>query len=143
MNFEFLGQHWALLIAIVPASVVIAALATVMRRQSAGGQLSLANRAHADAKTELRRARRAVNAATSRLEKLSAKAGRVKPRAMSEAKEALQDALALEKIADDKAQVTANQVRRVIFEEFPPSKHEKLRGRYLPEDVRDNRPFSF
>ena len=62
---------------------------------------------------------------------------------MSEAKEALQDALALEKIADDKAQVTANQVRRVIFEEFPPTRHEKLRRKYLPEDVRDNRPFSF
>ena len=101
MDFESLGQHWALLIAIVPASVVIASLASVMRRQSAGGQLSRANRAHASAMTEHRRARRAVDSATSRLEKLSARAGRVKPRAMSEAKEALQDALALEKIADD------------------------------------------
>ena len=143
MSFESLGQHWALLIAILPASIVIASLATVLRRQSAGGQLSRANRAHAFAMTEHRRASRAVVSATSRLEKLSAKGSRVKPRAMTEAKEALQDALALEKIADDKAQVTANQVRRVIFEEFPPTRHEKLRRKYLPDDVRDNRPFSF
>ena len=49
----------------------------------------------------------------------------------------------LAKIADDKAQVQANHVRRVIFEEFPPSRHEKLRARYLPQDVADKRPFSF
>jgi len=39
--------------------------------------------------------------------------------------------------------VTANKLRKTIFEEFPPARHEALRQRYLPGDAADGRPFSF
>ena len=71
------------------------------------------------------------------------KADKVKPRVLQEARNALDDARALQRIMNDRAQVTRNLVRRAIFEEFPPSRHEKLRARYLPEDVESGRPFSF
>lgn len=138
-----LAEHWALWIAIIPGALVLVYVFSLLRRRSAGGLLSRAVHDHEISSKELQRARKTVDSATARLEKLSARAGRVKPRILQESKDALEDALALVKIADDKAQVTANHLRRVIYEEFPPSKHEKLRKKYLPEDIRDNRPFSF
>ena len=65
------------------------------------------------------------------------------PMLVQEARDALQDARALQKIADDRLLVAENQVRRIIVEEFPPIKQLRLRRRYLPADVRDPRPFSF
>ena len=67
----------------------------------------------------------------------------MKPRIIEEAKGRLADKELLAKRADDRAQVTANQLRKVIYEEFPPTRHETLRARYLPGDVADGRPFSF
>ena len=52
-------------------------------------------------------------------------------------------AYALQKIANDKAQIATNHVRRVVFDEFSRSRHDKSRARYLRGDVRDNRLFSF
>ena len=75
--------------------------------------------------------------------KLDANAGKVKPRLLQEAKDALQDARALEKIAGDKVLIAANHVRRVIHEEFPPSRQQKLRARYLPGEEQNEGPFSF
>ena len=143
MSPDSLAEHWALWVAVIPGALVLLYVTRLLRRRSSGGQLSRAVHDHELAKKELHRAHKNVDSATSRLEKLSGRAGRVKPRVLQESKDALEDALALVKIADDKAQVTANHVRRVIYEEFPPSKHEKLRKKHLPEDIRDNRPFSF
>jgi len=68
---------------------------------------------------------------------------RVKPRVLNESNEALADAKALAKIAGDRVLIAENQLRRVILEEFPPTQHEKLRNRYLPEASRDKKPFTF
>jgi hypothetical protein len=78
-----------------------------------------------------------------RLDSLQQAREKVRPSYLQEAKEALQDARALQKIADDRLLVAENHVRRIILEEFPPIKQHKLRLRYLPADARDPRPFSF
>jgi hypothetical protein len=62
---------------------------------------------------------------------------------LQEAKDAVDDANALQKILNDKVMVTENHVRRVIHDEFPPTEHDRLRRKYLPQDIKDERPFSF
>jgi hypothetical protein len=58
-------------------------------------------------------------------------------------REAVQDAEALLKIADDQVLIAENHVRKIIVEEFPPQRHDRMRSKYLPGDRRDARPFSF
>ena len=72
-----------------------------------------------------------------------AKADRVKPVDLEAARGALADAEALLRISSDKVLVEVNLLRKVIFEQFPPRRHEALRAQYLPDDVADGRPFSF
>lgn len=71
------------------------------------------------------------------------RAARVKPRVLQEAKEAVEDARAMTGILNDKLMVAENNVRRVILDEFPPVRHERMRDKYLPQDEKDTRPTSF
>jgi 1,6-anhydro-N-acetylmuramate kinase len=115
----------------------------VLLRRSARGQLK---RVRADLRKALKRNRKATSVVEKchrRLVKLDANATKVKPRLLQEAKDALGDARALEKIANDQVLIAGNHVRRVIHEEFPPSQQQKLRDRYLPGEEKDKRPFSF
>ncbi len=75
--------------------------------------------------------------------RLNENAERAKPRHLQEAKDALQDARALAKIANDRILIAENHVRRVIHEEFPPVKQEALRQKYLSDPARDKKPFTF
>jgi hypothetical protein len=143
MAREFLVQHWALfgalgMLAVVGLQVILSGVA-----QSSSGQL---RRAVSDKQEQDRIARkaRAVTAkAEARLDALLKRSDKVRPSALQECKEALQDARALQKIAEDKLLIAENPVRRVIHEEFPPVRQEKLRARYLPHVARDRRPCSF
>lgn len=143
MDTPVFTHYWALWAAAGCAAIVVYAVVARLIDQSGSGQLRQALKEHRAAINELRKARRQVRRAERRVATLGKKAERTKPRVLTEAKESLQDARSLLKICDDRSQVTANHVRRVIFEEFPPVRHETLRRRYLPEDVADNRPFSF
>ena len=143
MNAAELTENWALWFALVPGLIVVAALAYAWYRRSAAGKLRRLLAEHRKALHLLDEAQRSIRKADSRVSKFTAKAQSVKPRLLAEARAALEDARALAEIADDKVQVTANHLRRTIYEEFPPSAHERLRRRYLPQDVRDNRPFTF
>jgi hypothetical protein len=142
MNLDALVANWALWAAVVPAAIAALFIGRILYGRSARGQLNAALRDHRDATRALEKASRSVRSLEKRLQKLESKAAKVKPRALQEAKDALDDARALSRILDDKAQVTRNLVRRAIFEEFPPSAHEKMRARYLPEDVDSGRPFT-
>ena len=86
---------------------------------------------------------KAVEKAEYVAKRLHDNADRAKPRHLQEAKEALQDARTLAKIANDKILIAENHVRRVIVEEFPPVRHEAMRQKYLPDAARDKRPFTF
>ena len=136
-------DHWALYAAIGIASVAGIAIAISHVRGGAHGMLRAAMREHHKAIVAHRAAIKSVTRQERRCEKLLRRADTAKPRVIEEAKGALADARALAKITEDRQLVTANLVRKVIFEEFPPTRHERLRRRYLPEDVRDDRPFSF
>ena len=138
-----LKANWAAWLAVPPAILVAFFVARALHYRSARGQLFRALKAQQRSKKSWLNAQKEVVKTTSRLEKLSAQADKVKPRVLEETRGALEDCRALEKILDDKHQVTTNHLRRVIFEEFPPSQHEKLREKYLPQDVEDGRPFSF
>ncbi len=143
MNTSLILENWALWAAVLPAAIVLLAVIVTLYRRSARGQLSRAHRNYRAAEKMLANARKSAQAAGRRLEKLESRAEKVRPRTLQEAREALKDGRALEKIADDKAQVMMNHLRRVIFEEFPPARHERMRAKYLPQDVADGRPFSF
>ena len=143
MNDAYLANNWALGLAGVFVSLAaLVILAAIMRRSARG----LLQGVRADLRKAVKQQRKAarVSAKTHRrLVKLDANAVKVKPRLLEEAKDALQDAHALEKIADDKVLIAANHVRRVIHEEFPPSRQQKLRARYLPGEERNEGPFTF
>lgn len=143
MDIDALKSDWAVWLALVPATLVALIVLNSLVRRSSGGQLRTALKDHGAAQKKLRRAKNKVEQATVKLEQMSQGSDKVRPRVLEDTRGMLEDSLALEKILDDKCQVTMNHLRRVIFEEFPPSCHEKLRQKYLPQDIEDGRPFSF
>jgi hypothetical protein len=112
-------------------------------RNSARGQLRRMRRSLERERARLRKATAVVSEAERHKSRLSQHAERVKPRLLNEASEALEDARALARIAGDRVLVAENHLRRVILEEFPPARHERLRSRYLPDGAADKRPFTF
>ena len=143
MGIETLRQNWALWVAAVLVILVAGVVTRVLLRRSARGQLRHADGVLREAERESEKAKKSVAAARRAVDKLAARASSVKPRLVEEAKGALSDAKALEKIADDRVLVAANLLRCVIYEEYPPNRHVSLREKYLPGDGPDDRPFSF
>jgi uncharacterized protein YlxW (UPF0749 family) len=143
MMVDYLRQNWALVAAAALLLVVGVIIIAVLYRRSATGQLSRTAKCAREARNKLSTAQKAVAAAEKRVSRLQKKAASVKPRVLQEAKEALQDAKALQKIAGDQILVANNHLRRVIFEEYPPARHEALQRKYLPDDKPDTKPFSF
>jgi hypothetical protein len=143
MDLNTLKSNWALVVATVIGGIIILIVLAQLIQRSAGGQLRKTvrdlNKAHQDEAKALRSAEKAERIAR----RLHEKSDSVKPRHLQEAKEALEDARVLAKIANDKLLIAENHVRRVIHEEYPPRKQEKLRAKYLPTQERDKRPFSF
>ena len=92
---------------------------------------------------ELRKTARVAGKAEKRLQNMLANIERVKPRELQQAKDAVEDSKTLTKILSDKMMVAQNHVRRVIHDEFPPAKHDRMRAKYLPQDVKEDRPFQF
>ncbi|MGI9205131.1 MAG: hypothetical protein ACR2Q3_14035 [Woeseiaceae bacterium] len=134
MDAEFFSQNWALLLAALPALFVAISVIRNVAARSGSGQLKSMLANHRKAVQMFDDARAKCGKAERRVEKLAVKAEQVKPRVLEEARASVRDAQALEKIAADKVLVAANHVRRIIHEEFPPSRHEELRARYLPSD---------
>ncbi len=143
MSAELLQQNWALVVAGVISIIVTAVILQRLHQQSSNGQLQARARSHRDAEKARFVAERTVDKCRHRLQALADKADRVRPADLEAARGALDDAEALLKIREDKALVEANLLRQVIFEQFPPRRHEALRAQYLPDDVADGRPFSF
>jgi len=143
VNDTVFVNNWALGLAAVVGGLAATTVFVAIIRRSARGQLK---RVCAELK-KMQKIHRQTAGVTEnshrRVGKLGKKADKVKPRLLQEAKDALQDARALEKIANDKVLIAANHVRRVIHEEFPPSRQQALRDRYLPTGKQDKRPFSF
>lgn len=143
MDIELLRENWGLAVAAVLFVLVAVVFARTMYRQSARGLLGIAARKLRRVEQHRARVTRAGERAEQRVAQLKSRQDAIKPRILAEASGALADAKALAKIADDQRLVAAQQLRRVIYEEFPPSRHDALRKKYLPGDGPDDRPFSF
>ena len=140
---SWLIANWALVSALAVVGIVAAALMRHVARESPRGQLRRVRRALAVARAGSRKAHRRAARALGRCERLARRGDRARPRLLREAEEALADARALARIADDQVAIAENHVRRVIVDEFPPARHDALRARYLPDRPPDGKPFTF
>ena len=143
MDANFIARNWALIAAAGVLLPVAFLIVVQLIGSSATGQLRNTRAELADEKRKLAKAMSATRKAEARVDKMLQQADKVKPRLLQEAKETLQDARALAKIATDRVLIAGNHVRRVIHEEFPPVKHARLRKKCLPEPAPEHRPFSF
>jgi hypothetical protein len=143
MTLSFLEQHWALVSASIVGTAVLLFVAWRAWLDSPHGRLGIARRHLRDKCLAQAKQRKALQRLSSRLDHLETRADAVKPRALREAAEAVQDAEALLKIAADQVLIAENHVRKIIVEEFPPNRHERMRGRFLPGEREDGKPFSF
>jgi hypothetical protein len=143
MNLELLQSDWAMWLALAAIFIALAVLAPKLLKMTSRSKLNRVLANMKGARKELRKSVRTTRKAEKKVRKLQAGAERVKPRILQEAKEALEDAQALEKILNDKVMVAENHVRRVIHDEFPPAEHERMREKHLAQDVKDERPFTF
>ena len=134
MTLEYLTQNWALVIASVLGTAILLFIFYRMFEDSARGQLQATVRRLHDRERDAKAARDTVEKAVARIDRLKAKADSVKPRHVQEASETLEDACALQKIADDQVLVARNQVRKIILEEYPPQRHESMRAKYLSQN---------
>ncbi len=133
MTLEYAIKNWALLIAAILGAAVLLFVLYRIYQDSAVGRLHSAARLLARRAREARGASKVVERAVARGARLRARAGAVKPRHCRDASEALEDAQALLKIADDQVLIAQNGVRELIIEEFPPNKQPRMRSKYLPE----------
>jgi hypothetical protein len=143
MNAELLQGHWALILASATGVLLLVLGIIHLVRRSARGQLRRRATTLDRERARFRKASAVVARAEHQRNRLIQHADRVKPRVLQEAGEALEDAKALAKIAGDRVLVAENHLRRVILEEFPPTQHEKLRSRYLPDGPVAKKPFTF
>jgi len=142
MTLEILIKHWALVAASVLGTAVLLFVVFRVYQDSARGRLQTTVRQLRSREQKARAARKAVDKAYASVDRLRAKADSVKPRRVQEASETLEDARALQKIADDQVLVAQNHVRKIILEEYPPKRHEAMRARYLLHDEADQKPFT-
>ncbi len=133
MTLEYAIKNWALLVAAVLIAAVLVFVLYRIYQDSAVGRLHSAARLLARRVREARSAGKVVAQAVAKGARLRARADAVKPRHCREASEALEDAQALLKIADDQVLIARNDVRELIIEDFPPNKQPGMRSKYLPE----------
>lgn len=143
MDIEALKSDWAIWLAIVSLIVALVMLIPHLLKRTSRSKLKVVLASLKQVRKDHRKSLRALEKAEKRVRKLMARAERVKPRVMQEAKEAAEDGTALTRILKDKVMVAENHVRRVIHEEFPPVMQEQLRNKYLAQDEKDKRPVSF
>ncbi len=140
---ESLQSNWANWLALALLLMVALMITPELLRSTSRSKLSRVFAGVKEARKDLRKSTRAAQKVEKKYRKLLARSGRVKPRKLQEANEAVEDGRALVKILNDKVIVAETHVRRIIYDEFPPEKHEQLREKYLPQDIIDERPFSF
>ena len=131
MSTDFLIRNWALVAGSVLGVAIGLFVLYRLYQASRGAKLSAAVRVLRQRRLDASKAAQRLDKATAKLASLKSRADSVRPRALSEADEAVQDTAALKKIADDLVLVAIKVVREVIVEEFPPNRQDGLRTRYL------------
>ncbi len=140
---ELVRENWALVAASVVLTALVLQAILVAVSRSAGAELRRRLQELEHRRRDARAARRRADRARRRCARLEAKSASVRPVRLEEARAALSDSEALLKIAHDQVLVAENRVRRVIVEQFPPAKQEKLRARYKVNATPSDKPFTF
>ena len=131
MNLELAQQHWALLAGTVIGIAVVLMLMFRIWQDSARGRLREAVGKLQERRREVARVERALAKARQKLARLESRADGVPPRTVEAARGAVSDGEALLGIHSDQVLVAQTRVRAIIFEDFPPRRHDALRHRYL------------
>jgi Skp family chaperone for outer membrane proteins len=131
MTMQLVTQNWALVVASVFSLAILLFVLSRLYEASPRGRLSGHVAVLRKHKTEVTRAEKRLAKASKQLSALRSKADSTKPRLLSEAKEAIQDAQSLLKIAGDQVLRAQKLLRDVILEEFPPKRQDVLRRKYL------------
>jgi len=131
MLLDLVTRNWALVIASVLGTAILLFVLFRLYTDSPRGRLRRCVHTLRAKQAAAGRARRQLGRAQRRLAWLQGRAASVRPRLVSAADEALQDAQMLQKIADDQVLIAMRLVREVILEEFPPNRHDVLRNKYL------------
>ena len=133
MTLEYLTQFWALVVASVLGTAVLLFVLVRLFQDSAGGRLSAAVRQLRDREQAARAARKAVDKAAAKFDRLRAKGDAAIPRQVEAAREALEETQEIQKLVDDQVLVARNEVRILILEEYPEKRHAAMRYKYLAE----------
>ena len=128
---QLLTQNWALVAASVMGLAMLLFVLYRLYEASPRGRLNAHVAVLRKHKNEVTQAETRLAKASEKLSALRSKADVTKPRLLSEAEEAIQDARSLQKIAGDQVLRAKKLVREVILEEFPPKRHDGLRNKYL------------
>ena len=131
MTLELLTRYWALLIASVLGVAILLFVLYRLYQASSRGRLNAHVTVLRKRKAEALKAASSQQRAEKRLANLRKKAERTKPKVISLAEERFADAESLKKIAEDQVLRAQKLVREVILEEFPPTRHDGLRNKYL------------
>lgn len=90
-----------------------------------------------------RQAEKAAERARRAHTKLQSRAQHVRPKQLRAAAENAEDLQTLLRQAKEKVAIAENHVRRILLDEYPPAKQQRLLKKYLPEQGRKNTPFRF
>jgi hypothetical protein len=107
------------------------------------GKLNRQRRELRFARYERLLARRSLACARRRLDRLEARAARLKPAAMQAARDRAADLATLLKHAEERVTVAENHVRKVIVEEYPPVRQDRLLQKYVAGRFDQRLPFRF
>ena len=131
MNTDLLVQNCALAVAIVLAVAILLFVLYRGYAESSRGRLAERLGELNKVRKEQAAARKALAKAEKRLLRLRKQAASTRPRLLSEAEEAVQDASTLVTITGDQVMRAEKLLRDVILEDFPPNRQDVLRNKYL------------
>ncbi len=126
-------QYWALIIASVLGLAV--ALFVVFRvfQDSRRGQLASALNELQAREQALQVTSKSIAKLLKKCEKLAASGDKVPPNKLLAAKDALAEARETEALLQDQVLVLRNNVRTIILQDYPPTRHEVMCRKYLGE----------
>ena len=128
---QLLTQNWALVVASVLGLAILLFVLFRLYEASPRGRLSAQVAVLRQHKAEVELAESRLVKASETLSALRSKADTTKPKVLSEAEEAIQDAKSLRQIASDQVLRAQKLLRDVILEEFPPNRQDGLRSKYI------------
>jgi hypothetical protein len=131
MTIDLLIRNWALVMSSVLATAILLFVLFRLYQSSPRGRLAATAAELQKLQSEAKGAELRLERAEKRLASLRSKADTTKPKLLSEAEEAVQDAKSLQDITADQILRAKKLLGDVIVEEFSPNRQDVLRDKYL------------